>query len=601
MSRARSFLALLLATSTALGGCDATRKADHDILLNSGRADELRRQSERPMPAADSSPVRVRDVAYVGAKVSALDYGDPLPSRFETPNGITLKRAAPLRLTQIAAALTEATKIPFVVAPEEFTGAGAAGPAAGVQNGAGAAAGPAPGAVGAAYNSADLAPALAALSGPGSPGAPLGAAGPLIRFTEATPFEMKVDYSGRLSEFLDLVATHFNQSWQHKNGRIVFSKLITRTFELPALPGAQELEFNLTSGNGQTSSGGAGGQQTKGQLDQKASISSAVDLWKEIKETLGTIVGPSGRFEISPATGTLTVTATPNVVQRVQEYADVMRKRMNGQVALSIQVLNVSLEDADSFDNNVAALFLGSNKGAFALGRRSPGFNASDPRSSTIGNLNSATPSLGYAILDPTSPFANTQGAISALAERGNVSVVTSASLTTVNGSPVPLQVVNKRNFVKNVTNTQGTGLSTGVASTTIQTDTVSTGFNLQMVPRIMQDGNVLLQYGMNISELVGREDGFDTFTVNGSTVQLPNVNQRNFVQQSIVPNRSTLVLAGFETARSTSSQQGVGDPRNWLLSGGRTSKNRREVVVILITPTLLDVGKATSQANALR
>lgn len=602
MSRARSFLAFLLATSTALGGCDATRKADHDILLNSSRADDLRRQSERPMPAADSSPVRVRDVAYVGAKVSALDYGDPLPTRFETPNGITLKRAAPLRLTQIAAALTEATKIPFVVAPEEFSGPGAAaaGPAA-IQNGSAAAGGPAPGVVGAAYNSADLAPALAALSGPGSPGAPLGAAGPLIRFTESTPSEMKVDYTGRLSEFLDLVATHFNQSWQHKNGRIVFSKLITRTFELPALPGAQELEFNLTSGNGQTSGGGAGGQQTKGTLDQKASINSAVDLWKEVKETLGTIVGGGGRFEISPATGTLTVTAAPNVVQRVQEYADVMRKRMSGQVALSIQVLNVSLEDTDSFDNNVAALFTGSSRGAFALGRRSPGFDAANPRGSTIGNLNSATPSLGYAILDPTSPFANTQGAISALSERGNVSVVTSASLTTVNGSPVPLQVVNKRNFVKNVTNTQGTGLSTGVASTTIQTDTVSTGFNLQMVPRIMQDGNVLLQYGMNISELIGREDGFDTFTVNGSTVQLPNVNQRNFVQQSIVPNRSTLVLAGFETARSTSSQSGVGDPRNWLLSGGRTAKNRREVVVILITPTLLDVGKATSQANALR
>ena len=605
MSRARSFLALLLATSTALGGCDATRKADHDILLNSGRADDLRRQSERPMPAADSSPVRVKDTAFVGAKVAALDYGDPLPARLETPNGITLKRAAPLRLTQIAAALTEATKIPFVVAPDEVTGSRAA--AAGAINNAvaqgvgGSAGGPAPGVVGAPYNPGDLAPALAALQGPGSPGAPLGATGPLIQFSEATPFEMKVDYTGRLSEFLDIVGTHFNQSWQHKNGRIVFSKLITRTFELPALPGAQELEFNLTSGNGQTSSGGAGGQQTKGALDQKASINSAVDLWKEIKETLGSIVGPYGRFEISPATGTVTVTASPNVVQRVHDYTDVMKKRMSGQVALSIQVLNVALEDSDSFDNNVAALFTGGSKGAFALGRRSPGFNASDPRSSTIGNLNSTTPSLGYAILDPSSPFANTQGAISALSERGNVSVVTSASLTTVNGSPVPLQVVNKRNFVKKVTNTQGTGLSTGVASTTIETDTVSTGFNLQMVPRILHDGSLLLQYGMNISELVGREDGFDTFTVNGSTVQLPNVNQRNFVQQSIVPNRSTLVLAGFETARSTSSQQGVGDPRNWLLSGGRTAKNRREVVVILITPTLLDVGKATSQANALR
>lgn len=606
MSRARSFVALALAATTALGGCDASRKADHDILLNSSRADDLKRQADRPMPAADSSQLRVRETAYVGAKVAAMDYGDPLPSRFESANGITLKRAAPMRLAQIAAALTEATRIPFVVAPEEATGpgaaaVGAAGPA--VAQGGGGAGGPAPGLVGAAYNQADLAPALAALSGPGSPGAPLGGAGALIRFSEAVPSEMRVDYTGRLSEFLDIVSTHFNQSWQHRNGRIVFSRLITRSFELPALPGAQELEFNLTSGNGNSSTGGggAGGQATQGKLDQTATIKSAVDLWKEIKETMNSIVGPYGRFEISPATGTITVTASPNVVQRVQDYANMMTKRMSGQVALSIQVLNVALSDSDSFDNNVAALFTGSSKGAFALGRRSAGFNAADPRASTIGNLNSQTPSLGYAILDPTSPFASSQGAIDALSQRGDVSVVTSASLTTVNGSPVPLQVVNKRNFVKSVTNTQGVGISQGAASTTIQTDTVSTGFNLQMLPRIQQDGNVLLQYGMNISELVGSDNGFDTFTSNGSTVQLPNVNQRNFVQQSLVPNRSTLVLAGFETARNSSNKTGVGDPRNWLLSGGRSASNRREVVVILITPTLLDVGKATQQANALR
>lgn len=145
MSRARSFVAIALAATTALGGCDASRKADHDILLNSSRADDLKRQADRPMPAADSSQLRVRETAYVGAKVAAMDYGDPLPSRFESANGITLKRAAPMRLAQIAAALTEATRIPFVVAPEEATGpgaaaAGAAGPAV-AQGGAG---GPAP-------------------------------------------------------------------------------------------------------------------------------------------------------------------------------------------------------------------------------------------------------------------------------------------------------------------------------------------------------------------------------------------------------------------------------------------------------------------------
>lgn len=607
MSRARSFVALALAATTALGGCDASRKADHDILLNSSRADDLKRQAERPMPVADSSQLRVRETAYVGAKVAAIEYGDPLPTRFESDRGITIKRASTMGLQQIAAALTEATKIPVSLAPEEITGSGSAALAAVGNQIANQASGPQnanrpAAAIGAVTPAPSGDPAFANAIGFLAQNAQPVGPNP-ISYLDPGVTEMRVDYSGRLSDFLDLVGTHFNQSWQYRGGRIIFQKFITRTFELPALPGAQELEFNLTSGNGNSSSGGggAGGQATQGKLDQTATIKSAVDLWKEIKETLASIIGPYGRFEISPATGTVTISAAPNVVHRVQDYVESMRKKMSGQVALSIQVLNVALSDSDSFDNNVAALFTGSSKGAFALGRRSAGFNAADPRASTIGNLNSQTPSLGYAILDPTSPFASSQGAIDALSQRGDVSVVTSASLTTVNGSPVPLQVVNKRNFVKSVTNTQGVGISQGAASTTIQTDTVSTGFNLQMLPRIQQDGNVLLQYGMNISELVGSDNGFDTFTSNGSTVQLPNVNQRNFVQQSLVPNRSTLVLAGFETARNSSNKTGVGDPRNWLLSGGRSASNRREVVVILITPTLLDVGKATQQANALR
>jgi type II secretory pathway component GspD/PulD (secretin) len=117
-------------------------------------------------------------------------------------------------------------------------------------------------------------------------------------------------------------------------------------------------------------------------------------------------------------------------------------------------------------------------------------------------------------------------------------------------------------------------------------------------VPRILKDGNLILQYGIAISELVGKNDGFETFSSSGNTIQLPNVNMRNFVQQSIVPNGATLVLAGFEQVRAADKKTGLGHPEFFQLGGSRQALNHREVIVILITPTLLDVNGVTTRSR---
>jgi type IVB pilus formation R64 PilN family outer membrane protein len=300
---------------------------------------------------------------------------------------------------------------------------------------------------------------------------------------------------------------------------------------------------------------------------------------------------------VSPATGTITVTASPAVIQRVGDYVETMRALLSKQVAMSVQVLNVTLSSEDKFDNNVSVLFRGSKLGG-AVGNGGT-VTSTDPLSAVTNSLGSSAPGMGWAIL--SGKFSGSNAVVDALSQNGRVSVVTTASLTKVNGAPVPLQVVNRRGYLAQITVQQAATTTTAGTTGVFEQLTpgeVTTGFNMQLLPRILKDGNLLLHYSISVSELVGAQNGFDVFSSGGNQIQLPNVNMRNFIQQSIVPNGSTLVLAGFEQVRATENRTGMLNPDFFQLGGGRDAKNAREVVVILITPTLLDVNAVTSRSR---
>jgi type IVB pilus formation R64 PilN family outer membrane protein len=179
---------------------------------------------------------------------------------------------------------------------------------------------------------------------------------------------------------------------------------------------------------------------------------------------------------------------------------------------------------------------------------------------------------------------------MSALDTLGTVSIVTSASVTTMSGQPVPVQVGNTRGYVSQI----GSSMNDTTTSQSANTSTVNTGFALNILPKVLDDGKVLLQYSVNLSALAGGDNGFDDFQVGGSgasaqTMQLPNVNQRSFIQEGMVNNGDTLVLAGFEEVGDKSSDNGIGNPNMKLLGGSRTGDHNHQVLVICITPVVLD------------
>ncbi|HIJ64213.1 MAG TPA: PilN family type IVB pilus formation outer membrane protein, partial [Rhodospirillaceae bacterium] len=113
---------------------------------------------------------------------------------------------------------------------------------------------------------------------------------------------------------------------------------------------------------------------------------------------------------------------------------------------------------------------------------------------------------------------------------------------------------------------------------------TLVTGFNMQVLPRILENGDVLLQYGLSLSDLKSLDEFGDT----SSKVQLPDVNVRSFLQQAILRSGDLLVLAGYQSTTDSLDDRGLPGFGASPLGGSVGSSRARSVIVIMMTPEIL-------------
>ena len=542
-------LLLAVLSASAVSGC-VQQRAAFDIEDNISKTNSIMKQAAAPLQSANRNAINSHSNQFVGTRSVLNEHGDPLPQRVERRNGITISNGSQsIGLKEVASIITSSTKIPVIIAADVVISESSAASPAAVAS----------------------APAPLLASGPVPEGFDLAALTQQLDASSSTPSvisassslppsgEMVLNYSGKMSGLLDMVAANFNVNWKYERGQIVFETSITRNFDVPALPMSTSLAFSV-------------GSQATGSSGQSASTAVTVDVFGEMTDALTKLVG-SDAFSINRSTGIVTVTGSPASVNRARTYITNLNTRLADQVALSVKVYSVRVSDDEDFSLNLGGVF---NDGANSLNLLTSG---------TAGAVTGGG-SLGWALIDQGSQFSNSNAAVGALSERGDVSVVTTASLTTMNGQPVPLQVGQDRDYVKEITVTAAT--TNSAASTSFETAEVSTGFALQLMPRIQRNGDVLLQYGVNITELVGANDGFDERTIGTSTIQLKRLNQRNFIQNASIPHGKTLVVAGFEQVRNSTQNSGVGNPLFKLFGGGSSASKEREVIVIMITPTVL-------------
>ena len=578
----------LLPLALLAAGCSGlAEKVDTGVDRESDRVSRLNRDVGRSAPGAvvATRPLVTHETGIWLGK-TAIKLGQPaLPPVFYEP--ATFDRTIN-SLTELAERITLRSGVPSKVTPDalEISASAFRSRFGGASPGRGAAPAGAlplpPGLPGDASSPVQPGRGVAANTGQTQP-----------TFTE-TPNGVRIAYSnGSLRGLLDTAAARFGVSWKYADGAIQFYHLEARNFQINAIPGDSTFSATVTSGaasSGGAAAGGAGGggggcggggggsgsSGVNANNTQNTAVASKLSVYSGIEAAIKVMLSPYGRVLASPATGSITVVDTPDSLERIAGYIDGENKSLSRQIAINVTVLSVTVKDNDQYGIDWNAVYRSLNTN-FGLSNAYQG-----AVSTGLVALSAGIPSTG------TSGFSGSSAVIQALSEQGKVRRQTTASVVTLNNQPVPVQVARQTTYLQSM---QSSLVAQVGSTTTLTPGVVTSGFNMSILPHMLTNGTVMLQFSTDISTLRNIR------TINGSVdergnvtsrIESPELDTRNFLQRVAMKSNETLIISGFEQTDENLGRTGVGAPKNMLLGGGFSAGSSKEVIVVLITPVAM-------------
>lgn len=383
-------------------------------------------------------------------------------------------------------------------------------------------------------------------------------------------------YTGSLTGFMNMVAAYYGIYWKSESNGLRFYLMDSKTFRIAALPGDTRLNSSVESAS--TSTGGSSNASTSSSSATQTGTSAnstgvgfaGLSVWTALEQGVKQMLGKNGRVVASPATGTITVTDTPTVLESVSEFIKGQNKSLNRQVSVNVRVLSVELNDGDDYGINwdVVSKNLDTVSGAYSVALKT-----AFPTASGAGNLIISAPPSS------SSRWAGSSAMISALSTQGHVRELTSSTVVTLNNQPSPVNVGRKISYLASSSSTQ----TPNVGSTTSLTPgSVQTGFSMTLIPHIIDERELLLQYSLDLSSLLR----LTTITSGTSSIQAPDVSTSNFIQRVRMQTGETLVVAGFDQDNLSAVSNGIGSAENPVL-GSRNGTSKRTMLVVLIQPNV--------------
>lgn len=366
---------------------------------------------------------------------------------------------------------------------------------------------------------------------------------------------INVQYDGSLKGLLNMLAGRYGLSWKRiDDTHVRIYGYETRTWHVAALLG----ELSQTD------------KVENGSSDSSITANSA-SVWKGIEEAVKSMLTSGGKAVISEATGTITVTDVPAVIERVDKFMEKQNASLSTTVAMDVTVYVVQSNRGESyaFDWDAVYKTLAANaaKGtgaSIALSRTTQAVaGGSEISIGVIGN----------------SEWNGTKAILKALSTQGTVTQVSSTRLLTLNGQPVPFKVGQTIAYLKS----SSTSVSNGTATTAVEQGTTDTGFFLNLLPHVLDKDALLLQFSFNLSTL----DKLNTITSGGVTVQTPETSSREMIQRVALRSGQTLMIAGQDVWDVSALLSGVGKPTNALFGGSNSSKDDHSMLVVVIHPVI--------------
>ena len=390
-------------------------------------------------------------------------------------------------------------------------------------------------------------------------------------------------YQGSLSRFLDGLGTYCDVTWKFFDGRLKVQIYETESYRLYAVPSLASIKSSMisqglapTSGSANGATGGtAGGTTATGQsLEADVTITSELKSWEEIKTILSALVKP-GIVAVSPSEHSVVIIGRHSAQIAAKRLLTEINRRQLRQVEFTIQVLNLTTsEDMDlglsltALYNQLHGQYQVSGATPVGLAMRGAGSLAVTVQNNTLTNK--------------TNKFATSNAIVSALQNMGNVATRDTLTVSARDGRPAPVTVARQLAYVASAT----TSTTTIAALGGLQEATLTIGLTMQLLPIVLDDGQILLQYAFGLSSL----NALSSVTSNGITLQTPDINVRSSLQEAVISSGDALVLLGYQQDSLDQSDQGIpgiADSLFGFLGGSKTVSNAHSALVIIITPNI--------------
>lgn len=567
MNRHMRAVVVALALTFAISGCSVQRTWSQRDRLNAEREDlEARLEADRP---------KQRPAVEEMAKPWVSKKPIPMTTHASTPSAlrcrVSINPPQPISVLEFAQTLTSWCGIPIRVTNDALRAlAGDAG---------------------------NPVPPLTAAGAPlgGLPPAPGSIAVPAI-IPNSVPFKADFNRAGLISDLkwsnqpldglLDVVVARLGISWKYADGTVYIYHTDTRTYDFSAINRTVKLKTSVqsgtevqTAGQGGGSGGagtvaGAGGANSgsnvgvSGGSKQNTEVEMQSAIVTEVEKTLKELVTPGvGRVTLPGGLGMVAVTDTPEGHARISAFLDQANHKLTRQVKLFIEIYTVELTEQDQLDLDLSVVYKKLDQYQLGLG-------------SSLARADRAITGSAAIPATSNSRWAGSKALFDALSTQGLVKSRQRADTYALNLSPAPIQIAESQGYKAGTVLSQTANV--GQLSSPIA-GSVTTGFNMTVLPQILSDDEVIINFTAAISPKakirpIGQGDGM---------LEVPDTTSRTISQQVKIRNQKTFLMSGYEVVDESTNEQGIGNPTFWGLGGSSGRAKRREVMVIAVTPEI--------------
>ncbi|OGT27070.1 MAG: hypothetical protein A3I77_02475 [Gammaproteobacteria bacterium RIFCSPLOWO2_02_FULL_42_14] len=335
------------------------------------------------------------------------------------------------------------------------------------------------------------------------------------------------------------------------------------TNSAPTAPGTVSAQNNVMQGSGST-------VVTREQND----------FWTGLSDTLKTLVGTKeGRWVVTnPQASVVMVHAYPDELHQISGYLQAMQKNLQREVIIEAKILEITLDD--NYQAGINWKILGAVQ-------------------NSVNGLSSDFASDGQAFsLKINGNNSDFNSVINLLSQQGNVQVLSSPRISTINNQEAVIKVGNDQFFVTGYTSNIVPSNSSTTTSQSIALNPFFSGITLDVIPQISGDGAVTLYIHPSISTVKDQNKTIQLGSSSGGNVTLPLALSSIRESDNVVKaqNGQIVVIGGL--MQNSMSETIAGTPGLTKLPMlGTLGRNTNQIakkteLVILLRPILVQNSK---------